>query len=64
MIDLEAVGLTEEDATFTKGTVEFRCFQFDKPANGKQNGLQAGQLKAMIQLCLAIPADCHSRLKK
>lgn len=41
-------------ATFTKGTIEFRLFQFDAPAGGKQNGLHAGQLKAMIQLCLAI----------
>jgi hypothetical protein len=41
-------------ATFTKGTIEFRLFQFDKPANGKKNGLHAGQLKAYIQLCLAM----------
>lgn len=41
-------------ATFTKGTVEFRLFQFDAPENGKQNGLHAGQLKAYIQLCLAL----------
>ena len=41
-------------ATFTKGTVEFRLFQFDKPANGKKNGLHAGQLKSWIQLCLAL----------
>lgn len=41
-------------ATLTKGTVEFRLFQFDKPANGKQNGLHAGQLKSYIQLCLAL----------
>lgn len=41
-------------ATFTKGTVEFRMFQFDTPADGKQNGLHAGQLKAYIQLCLAM----------
>ena len=41
-------------ATFTKGTVEFRLFQFDEPADGKQNGLHAGQLKAYIQLCLAL----------
>jgi len=41
-------------ATFTKGTIEFRLFQFDAPANGKQNGLHAGQLKAYIQLCLAL----------
>ena len=41
-------------ATFTKGTVEFRLFQFDAPANGKMNGLHAGQLKSYIQLCLAL----------
>ena len=41
-------------ATFTKGTVEFRLFQFDVPADGKQNGLHAGQLKSYIQLCLAL----------
>ena len=41
-------------ATFTKGTVEFRLFQFDAPSGGKQNGLHAGQLKSYIQLCLAL----------
>lgn len=41
-------------ATFTKGTIEFRLFQFDAPENGKKKGLHAGQLKSMIQLCLAI----------
>ena len=41
-------------AVFTKGTVEFRLFQFDAPADGKQNGLHAGQLKSYIQLCLAL----------
>ena len=41
-------------ATFTKGTVEFRLFQFDAPRDGKQNGLHAGQLKSYIQLCLAL----------
>ena len=41
-------------ATFTKGTIEFRLFQFDAPADGNQNGLHAGQLKAYIQLCLAM----------
>ncbi len=41
-------------ATFTKGTVEFRLFQFDAPSNGRQNGLHAGQLKSYIQLCLAL----------
>ena len=41
-------------ATFTKGTIEFRLFQFEAPANGRQNGLHAGQLKSYIQLCLAL----------
>lgn len=41
-------------ATFTKGTIEFRLFQFDEPADGKANGLHAGQLKSYIQLCLAL----------
>ena len=41
-------------STFTKGTIEFRLFQFDATADGKQNGLHAGHLKAMIQLCLAM----------
>lgn len=41
-------------ATFTKGTVEFRLFQFDAPEGGKKNGLHAGQLKSYIQLCLAL----------
>ena len=41
-------------ATFTKGTIEFRLFQFDAPEAGKQNGLHAGQLKSYIQLCLAL----------
>lgn len=41
-------------ATFTKGTIEFRLFQFAEPSDGKQNGLHAGELKAYIQLCLAM----------
>ena len=41
-------------ATFTKGTIEFRLFQFDEPADGKKNGLHAGQLKSYIQLCLGL----------
>lgn len=46
--------MTNLHATFTKGTIEFRLFQFGAPADGKQNGMRAGQLKSMIQLCLAI----------
>jgi len=41
-------------ATFTKGTIEFRLFQFDAPDGGRQNGIHAGQLKSYIQLCLAL----------
>lgn len=35
-------------------TIEFRLFQFDGPGDGRQGGLHAGQLKSMIQLCLAM----------
>lgn len=41
-------------ATFTKGTVEFRLFNFASPENGKRNGIHAGELKAWIHLCLAM----------
>lgn len=41
-------------ATFTKGTVEFRLFQFDNPSDERMGGLHAGQLKSYIQLCLAL----------
>ena len=41
-------------ATFTKGTIEFRLFQFDAPDGERQNGIHAGQLKSYIQLCLAL----------
>lgn len=41
-------------ATFTKGTVEFRLFQFDAPTADRRGGLHAGQLKSYIQLCLAL----------
>lgn len=41
-------------ATFTKGTIEFRLFQFADPADGKRNGLHTGEMKAYIQLCLAM----------
>ncbi len=41
-------------ATFTKGTVEFRLFQFDNPTAERKGGIHAGQLKAYIQLCLAL----------
>lgn len=45
-------------ATFTKGTIEFRLFQFDTPTMGRDGkmhgGIHAGQLKSYIQLCLAM----------
>jgi hypothetical protein len=41
-------------ATFTKGTIEFRLFQFADPDGERKNGLHAGELKAYIQLCLAM----------
>ena len=46
--------VTNYHAVFTKGTIEFRCFEFEKPANGRRNGLHAGRLKSYIQLCLAL----------
>ena len=41
-------------ATFTKGTIEFRLFQFDAPNGTRKGGIHAGQLKSYIQLCLAL----------
>lgn len=35
-------------------TIEFRCFNFDEERANRKGGLHAGQLKAMIQLCLAM----------
>lgn len=35
-------------------TIEFRCFNFDEETAERKGGLHAGQLKAMIQLCLAM----------
>ena len=41
-------------ATFTKGTVEFRLFQFNEPTAELQGRHPRGQLKSYIQLCLAL----------
>ena len=41
-------------ASFTKGTIEFRLFQFDNWSEVRKGGLHAGQLKAYVQLCLAM----------
>ena len=35
-------------------TIEFRCLDFDEESANRKGGLHAGQLKAMIQLCLAM----------
>lgn len=37
-------------ASFTKGTIEFRLFQFDEPSVNSEGG----QMKTYIQLCLAM----------
>ncbi len=46
--------MTNYHAVFTKGTIEFRCFEFESPHDGKLGGLHAGRLRAYIQLCLAL----------
>lgn len=43
-------------ATFTKGTIEFRLFEFANPHNGKGGGLHAGRLKTYIQLSMILSA--------
>ena len=43
-------------ATFTKGTIEFRGWNFLPPVDGKQNGIHCGLLKTFIQLSLALSA--------
>lgn len=45
---------------FTKGTIEFRLFQFQNPDAVHKNGLHAGRLKAYIQFCLAISAKAKT----
>ena len=35
-------------------TIEFRCFNFDEENDKRKGGLHAGQLKSMIQLCMAM----------
>lgn len=41
-------------ASFTKGTIEFRLFQFSDPTRTRRGGIHAGEMKAYIQLCLAM----------
>ena len=47
-------------ATFTKGTIEFRLFQFANPTAERRGGLHAGELKSYIQLCLALSEAAKS----
>lgn len=41
-------------ASFTHGTIEFRCFQFANANGTRKGGLHAGEIKSYIQLCLAL----------
>lgn len=41
-------------SVFTKGTIEFRLFQFDSPTAQRKGGLHAGQLKSYIQFSLLL----------
>ena len=41
-------------SVFTKGTIEFRLFQFDSPTAERKGGLHAGQLKSYIQFSLLL----------
>ena len=54
MVPFESARKGNLHATFTKGTVEFRLFQFDEPDGTRKGGIHAGQLKSYIQLCLAL----------
>ncbi|MBR2215970.1 MAG: amidoligase family protein [Selenomonadaceae bacterium] len=49
-------------ATFTKGTIEFRLFQFRNPSRNSKGGIHCGELKSYIQLCLAL-SEMAKRLK-
>lgn len=41
-------------ASFTKGTIEFRLFQFADKTRERKGGIHAGEIKSYIQLCLAL----------
>ena len=46
--------VTNYHAVFSKGTIEYRCFEFERPTADRKNGLHAGRLKTFIQLALAL----------
>ena len=39
---------------FTASNIEIRMFQFDEPHDGRKGSLHAGQLRAFVELCLAM----------
>ena len=41
-------------ATFSKGTIEFRLFQFADKTATRKGGIHGGEIKSYIQLCLAL----------
>jgi len=49
-------------ASFTKGTIEFRLFQFSNPHGNSKGGIHAGKMKAYIQLVLAM-SDMAKRMR-
>ena len=46
--------VTNYHSVFTHGTIEFRCYEFERPTADRKNGLHAGRLKTFIQLSLAL----------
>ena len=47
---------------YCKGTIELRGYQFDKPSNGRMNGLNSGQLRAYVLFTLHLSA--YAKLSK
>ena len=41
-------------SVFTRGTIEFRLFQFDEDSENHEGGINCEQMKGYIQLCLAM----------
>lgn len=50
-------------AVFTKGTIEFRLFQFDDPTAERKGGLHAGAVKAWVQFCMALSEQAKETTK-
>ena len=45
-------------ATFTKGTIEFRLFQFDRPENGKKKRLTRRAIEKLHSALLGTFGTC------